>query len=85
MTEPEPEMFLLVCEDELVHPDVFVADHPDTSPVTLFRLTTHEEVEVRRTLAARHDLPRKAFERLARDPDPSVVDVVLRNPARPTT
>ncbi|PWK86541.1 hypothetical protein C8D88_105590 [Lentzea atacamensis] len=72
---------LLVCEDEVIHPDVFVAQSPRTSPVALFRLTTHAESSVRLALASRRDLPAKAYERLVRDPDPEVA--AASNPSLP--
>lgn len=71
--EEQRERFDLVCEDEVVHPDVFAAESPATSPVRLFRLSTHEERSVRLALARRADLPAKARERLRDDPDPEVV------------
>ncbi|MEV6244166.1 hypothetical protein [Lentzea sp. NPDC051838] len=86
MTEPT-EYFLLVCEDEVIHPDVFVAEDPSTSPVALFRLTSHDDRSVRLALASRRDLPRKAYERLVDDPDPEVAErarTVVRR-LRPTT
>ncbi|GAA3660404.1 hypothetical protein GCM10022267_53270 [Lentzea roselyniae] len=71
----------LVCEEEVIHPDVFVAQSPRTSPVALFRLTTHAESSVRLALASRRDLPAKAYERLVRDPDPEVA--AASNPSLP--
>ena len=84
------EMVLVECEDEYVHPDVFVAESPDTSPVALFHLTAHAERTVRLALAARRDLPAKAYERLLNDSDPEVAQVAAtRGPRRkrisPTT
>lgn len=73
----------LVCEDEVIHPDVFVAQSPRTSPVALFRLTTHAESSVRLALTSRRDLPAKAYERLVRDPDPEVAEAAAANPSLP--
>jgi hypothetical protein len=53
---PDGDSAFLVCEDEVIHPDVFVAENPATSPVTLFRLTAHAERSVRLALASRPDL-----------------------------
>ncbi|SDH20055.1 hypothetical protein SAMN05216553_117180 [Lentzea fradiae] len=80
MQEPEETAayFRLVCEDEVVHPDVLVAENPATSPVALFRLAAHEERAVRLALAHRADLPAKAYERLLGDSDPEVVRVAAR-------
>ena len=84
------EMFLLVCEDEFIHPDVFVAESPATSPVALFRLTAHAERDVRLALASRRDLPAKAYERLVNDADPEVAETAAahrppKRAVRPTT
>lgn len=68
----------LVREDEVFHPDVSAAGSPATSPVLLYRLTTHPERAVRLALAARRDLPRRAYERLVNDPDPEVAAVARR-------
>jgi hypothetical protein len=35
--------FELVGDDEEIHPDVFVAGNPATSPVALFRLAAHQD------------------------------------------
>ncbi|HEX8864418.1 MAG TPA: hypothetical protein VF821_02060 [Lentzea sp.] len=93
--EPEPlpvwgdhngdEYFTLVCEDEVIHPDVFVAQNPATSPVALFRLTGHEESTVRLALASRDGLPLKAYQRLVNDPDPEVATAAGANPSLPVS
>ena len=80
MTE---EHFELVCEDEVIDLDVLKAENSFMSPVELFRFAAHENSEVRQALAARHDLPRKAFERLAADPVAAVRQALARNPATP--
>ncbi|MFI6100080.1 hypothetical protein ACIA8G_31405 [Lentzea sp. NPDC051213] len=59
---------VLDCTDEVPHPDLLAAGNPATSPVALFRLAAHEDSEVRKAVAARRDLPRRAVERLAEDP-----------------
>ncbi|GGU80575.1 hypothetical protein [Lentzea flava] len=75
--------FLLVCEDEVIHPDVFVAQNSATSPVALFRLTAHAEKSVRLALASRRDLPAAAYRRLVSDPDPEVAETAAANPSLP--
>ncbi|MEV6716052.1 hypothetical protein AB0M48_28870 [Lentzea sp. NPDC051208] len=86
------EMLSTDCEreDEFIHPGVFVAESPATSPVALFRLTTHAERDVRLALASRRDLPAKAYERLVNDADSEVAATAAANrtrkkPVRPTT
>lgn len=69
----------LVCEDEMIHPDVFLAENPATSPVTIFRLTTHTERSVRLALASRPDLPVRAYQRLTGDLDPEVAEAAAVN------
>lgn len=46
-------MCLAKCEDVFIHPDVFVAESPATSPVASFRLTSHAERDVRLAPASR--------------------------------
>ena len=75
--------FELVCEDEVIDLDVLKAENAFMSPVELFRFAAHENSEVRQALAARPDLPRKAFERLAADPVAAVRHALARNPATP--
>jgi hypothetical protein len=75
--------FELVCGDEVIDPDVLRAGNSFMSPVELFRFAAHENSEVREALAARHDLPRKAFEILAADPVAAVRQALARNPATP--
>src|SRR5690349_3746005 len=79
------EHFTLVCEDEVIHPDVFVAGSPATSPVALFRLASHEESAVRLALASREGLPLKACQRLVHDPDPEVARAAGANPSLPVS
>jgi hypothetical protein len=74
---------LLVCGDEAIHPDVLVAEHPATSPVTLFRLTAHPESPVRLALASRRGLPVKAYQCPVNDPDPGVATAAAANPSLP--
>lgn len=73
----------LVCEDEVIDLDVLRAENSFMSPVELFRFAAHENSAVRQALAARHDLPGKAFERLAADPVAAVRQALARNPATP--
>jgi hypothetical protein len=76
-------MAALVCDDEEIHPDVVAAESPATSPVALFRLTTHAERAVRLALASRGDLPAEAYRRLVRDPDREVAVTAAANPSLP--